>query len=471
MMKILLISTNNEKLPMPVAPIGAAYLAGMLRSKGFFVSILDLCFVKDEETAITTRINEYIPDIVGISLRNLDNSTAFGNRSYIERLKRLTDTVKHVTSAVMVIGGSGFSTSPEPLLNYLDLDYGIVGEGEISLLQFVRRIENGKDVTSVPGLVFRDGTGIKRNVLEKFAILDNLPMPAWDLINLKKYLKHGGYGGIQNKRGCMFNCIYCNYPVIEGQCYRLRSPELVVDEIEMLHVLHGVKHFFFVDSVFSFPDHHAKDICQEIIRRDLKISWEAMTNPRGITDELVELMERSGCIGVELGIDSASEEMLFRMGKNFTCENIAMTAKLYKRYGIPFSIYLLLGGPGETDLTIKETVDFLDRIEQPNQVLMNFGIRVYAGTPLAVSAIKEGIIENEDQLLHSVTYVSKELKDNYFPVLDSYCHSRLHWSNATDWNSPISGIMMKTAQILKLRPFWKNAKILGYIRKLRGVFT
>ena len=267
------------------------------------------------------------------------------------------------------------------------------------------------------------------------------------------------------------NCIYCNYPVIEGQCYRLRSPELVVDEIEMLHVLHGVKHFFFVDSVFSFPEHHAKDICREIIRRGLHISWEAMTNPRGITDELVELMERSGCIGVELGIDSASEEMLFNMGKNFTCDDIAKTAKLYKRYGIPFSVYLLLGGPGETDQTIKDTVDFLDQIEQPNQVLMNFGIRGYAGTPLAAAAVKESRIENEDQLLHAVTYVSKELKNDYFPVLDSYCHSRLHWSNATDWNSPISGLMMKIAQILKLRPFWKNAKILGYIRKLRGVFA
>ena len=456
---------------MPVAPIGAAYLAGMLRAKGYSVNILDLCFVKDDVAAIIERINEYSPDIVGISLRNLDNSTAFGNQSYIERLKHLTDTVKQTTSAPMVIGGSGFSTSLEPLLNYLELDYGIVGEGELPLLQFVRGIEHGKDVTSVPGLVFRQAGETRRNQPDKFIVMDNLPLPAWDLVDLKKYLNHGGYGGIQTKRGCMFNCIYCNYPVIEGKCYRLRSPELVVDEIEMLHILHGVKHFFFVDSVFSFPEHHARDICREIIKRGLKISWEAMTNPRGITEELVELMERSGCIGVELGIDSASEEMLFNMGKNFTCDDISRTAKLYKRYGIPFSIYLLLGGPGETDQTIKETVDFLDQIDQPNQVLMNFGIRVYAGTPLAAAAVKEGRIENEDQLLRAVTYVSKELQTDYFPVLDSYCRSRLHWSNATDWNSPVSGIMMKVAQLLKLRPFWKNARILGYIRKVRGVFA
>ena len=456
---------------MPVAPIGAAYLAGMLRAKGYSVSILDLCFVKDEEKAIADRINEYSPDIIGISLRNLDNSTAFGNQSYIERLKRLTETLKRTTSAVMVIGGSGFSSSPEPLLDYLDLEYGIVGEGEIPLLQFVRGIEQDRDITSVPGLVFRQNGKIRRNPPDKFIVMDNLPLPAWDLVDLRKYLNRGGYGGIQTKRGCMFNCIYCNYPVIEGKCYRLRSPELVVDEIEMLHVLHGVNHFFFVDSVFSFPEHHAKDICWEIIKRGLKISWEAMTNPRGITEELVELMERSGCIGVELGIDSASDEMLFNMGKNFSRDDIAKAAKLYARYDIPFSIYLLLGGPGETDQTIKETVDFLDTIDQPNQVLMNFGIRVYAGTPLAATAVKEGRIENEDQLLRAVTYVSKELKDNYFSVLDSYCKSRLHWSNATDWNSPISGLMMKFAQFLKLRPFWKNAKILGYIRKLRGVFA
>ncbi len=456
---------------MPVAPIGAAFLAGMLRDSGYSVSILDLCFVKDAESAIITRISQCQPDIVGISLRNLDNSTAFGNRSYIERLKRLTDTVKQSTSAVMIIGGSGFSSSPEPLLDYLRLDYGIIGEGETSLLQFVRCIENDKNPDQIPGLVHRRNGTIHRNPPEKFIILDNLPLPAWDLIELDKYLKRGGYGAVQTKRGCMFNCIYCNYPVIEGKRYRLRSPGQVVDEIEILHNLHNVNHFFFVDSVFSFPDHHAKEICREIINRDLNISWEAMTNPRGISEELVRLMKQSGCMGVELGIDSASEKMLFEMGKNFTREDIANAARLYKQFDIPFSVYLLLGGPGETEETVRETVNFLDRIEQPNQVLINFGIRVYAGTPLAAASRKEGRIRDEDELLRSLTYVSDKLPEDFFPVLDSYCKPRLHWSNATDWNSPVSRVMMKLAQFLQLRPFWKNAKILGLIRKFKGACT
>ncbi len=465
-MKILLISTNREKLPMPVAPIGVAYLAATLRANGYEVAVLDLCFEKHCHTAVSSYINRFRPDIIGLSLRNLDNSTAFGSKSYIVELKELVATIKAVSPAVMIIGGSGFSSSPQPLLEYLDLPYGVVGEGEAALLQFVQRIEQGLGVTDIPGLIYRVEDGFRRNAGGAYLNLDELPAPAWDLIDYRRYMRYGGYGAIQTKRGCCFNCIYCSYPVIEGRHYRLRSPRRIVDEIEQLHRQHGIDYFFFVDSVFSFPVSHAQSICEELIRRQLPIAWEAMTNPRGITEDLVRVMKQSGCIGIEVGIDSASPTMLKNLGKNFVQADIKRAVELYRRFAIPFSIYLLLGGPGETEATIRETVEFLDGISQPNQLLMNFGIRIYAATPLAEVALHSGLIADEDELLTPKVYRSDRLAEDIFPLLNEYCRSRLHWSNATDWNSPLSNMMMSLAQRLQLRPFWKHSKLLGMARRL-----
>ncbi len=466
-MKILLISTNREMLPMPVAPIGVAYLGGTLRANGYTVAILDLCFEKNSEAAVCSHIQSFNPDIIGLSLRNLDNSTAFGSKSYIVELKKLTAVIKDASLAITIIGGSGFSSSPQPLLEYLDLPYGIVGEGEQALLEFVQQIEAGGSVKAIPGLIYNLDGRIKRNPGASYIDLDELPTPAWDLINYKRYMRRGGYGAIQTKRGCGFNCIYCSYPVIEGSRYRLRSPQLVVDEIEQLHRQHGINYFFFVDSVFSFPEAHARMICEELIKRNLNISWEAMTNPCGINEDLVRVMKQSGCIGVEVGIDTAAQTMLDNLGKSFTQSDIRTATELYQRFKIPFSIYLLIGGPGETEATINETVEFLDTISQPNQLLMNFGIRIYADTPLAKLAQQAGIIANETELLKPKVYLSDKWSNETFSLLDEYCRTRLHWSNATDWNSPLSGMMMHLAQRLQLRPFWKRSKLLGVARKLK----
>ena len=471
MMKILLISTNREMLPMPVMPIGVAYLAGVLRDNGYEVAILDLCFEKAVDNSICAKIKSFNPEIIGLSLRNLDNSTAFGNRSCLDELKQLVETIKDITAATIIIGGSGFSSSPKPLLQYLNLEYGIVGEGEYSLLDFVRFFADKDKLRTIPGLVYRLADKIELNSGTEYLKLDELPQPAWDLIDCKRYMRHGGYGAIQTKRGCAFNCIYCSYPVIEGKRYRLRSPELVVDEIEQLHRQYGINYFFFVDSVFSFPYAHAKAICRELIKRKLKVAWEAMTNPRGIDETLVKLMKQSGCIGVEVGIDSASATMLEHLGKSFTQEDIRHSAQLYHKYDIPFSLYLLIGGTHETEQTIADSISLLDTIKQPNQLLMNFGIRIYAGTPLAEQAKLAGLIADEAELLYPKVYISDELPNDMFPILDEYCRHRLHWSNATDWNSPISGMMMRLAQLLQLRPFWKRSKLLGWARKLKITST
>ncbi|MFQ5714097.1 MAG: B12-binding domain-containing radical SAM protein [Candidatus Scalinduaceae bacterium] len=466
-MKVLLISTNKEIFPLPVAPIGITCLAATLRKEGYIVKTLDLCFLKHIKKKLAGCIKSFNPDIIGISVRNLDNSTFIGAKSYLQDTKGIVDYIKRNSKALIVVGGTGFSSCPSPMLKYLGLCYGIIGEGEEPFLKLVQCVEKKCDIGLIPGIVYSKGEKIVINKKPDFSHLDNLPKPAWDLIMCDKYMRYGGYGAIQTKRGCKFDCIYCSYPVLEGDSYRYRSPQAIVDGMQEMKEKGGIRYFYFVDSVFSFPERHARMVCEEIIRRNLNIGWLAMTNPRSINVKLVELMKQSGCIGVEVGIDSGSKDMLERLQKRFTKEDIAHTARLYTQAKIPFSFYLLLGGPGESPDTIQETVNFLKEIDQPNQVLLNFGIRVYAGTQLETIARAEGILKKDEDLLAPKHYLSKELGISFLEKLDEYCSTQYHWSNATDWNSPTTILLQKMGQRFQIRPLWKNAYIMGLTRKLK----
>ena len=142
-----------------------------------------------------------------------------------------------------------------------------------------------------------------------------------------------------------------------------------MDEIVEAQRFWSLDYFFFVDSVFNFPTSHACAICEEIIRREVKLKWYANVNPVGISDEMAQLMARSGCIGADVGIDVASEEMLERMGKSFTQADIARAAACYKKAGIATSFQLLLGGPGETRDTVTDGFRFLESMPQPDNIL------------------------------------------------------------------------------------------------------
>jgi radical SAM superfamily enzyme YgiQ (UPF0313 family) len=207
--------------------------------------------------------------------------------------------------------------------------------------------------------------------------------------------------------------------VAKGKKYRLRPPEAVVDEIEVL-VKKGIYHFHLCDSEFNLPYEHAVAICEEIIRRGLgpKLAWYGYLSPSPFDSELAALMKRAGCAGIDFGVDSGCDEILKNLGRDFTVDEIVKTASICHRYEIVFMYDLLLGGPGETKETIRKTIKLMKKIK-PSRVGLSVGVRIYPGTPLGEMVKKEGVsphnpalfgkVRGNENFLEPIFYISPEV--------------------------------------------------------------
>ena len=390
-MRVLLISTNREVLPDPVAPLGAAYVGAALKLAGHEVRLLDLMFSVDPVVSIRDACRTFKPQVAGLSIRNVDNVAFPECVSYIPELASAVRALRASGVRFIVAGGSGFTIMPIEIMEALGLNLGVVGEGEEAFPELLLRAEKGLPVNTIPGLAYRFAGKLHVNSSRKIGHLDHSPMPDRGMLENSLYLSEGGSGNLQTKRGCAYSCVYCTYPIVEGKNVRLKSPALAAAEFEYAVKDHGLKHIFIVDNVFNNPPEHAKSFCRELISRGNTAGWSCYLNPRGVDAELVELMSRSGCKGVEFGTDSAVDSVLSELKKGFKSVDIVNASRLCSEAGLSYCHSLLFGGPGETSDTVSRTLDVMD-IVKPNAVIGMLGIRVFPGTSLAARAEKEGLL-------------------------------------------------------------------------------
>jgi radical SAM superfamily enzyme YgiQ (UPF0313 family) len=377
---------NKEKYPYPVFPIGLAYLAKSIENNGHQSTLLDLAI--DSDLAIELNRLMAKPDLIGLSLRNIDNMSYFHFTDYN---KDLNDTIllckKMFNDVPIVLGGSGFSLFPYEIMNSVQADYGIVGEGELALNQLIYSL-NQKikidpiDLEKISGLVYKNINGQwRQNSVNRSDSWQAL-RPERQRLNYEWYLINGGMANVQTKRGCCFDCIYCTYPQLDGKKLSVRPPSHIGDELEYLAKELNVDFVYFVDDIFNFPMEHGYAICNEIIQRKLKLRWTAFINPGYVDEQLIYQMKRAGCQGLELGSDSGSEKILKNLRKNFTIEHLKHCDNLAKKYRLPICHYLLFGAPGESSETVNETIKLMEQLDSAAFIAM-IGIRVYPQTVLA----------------------------------------------------------------------------------------
>jgi radical SAM superfamily enzyme YgiQ (UPF0313 family) len=437
-MKVLLISPNIETLPDPVFPLGTAAIAGTLNANHIPYRILDLCFVDDYPAAIAGALAGYAADVVGISIRNVDNVCYPEYSTYLPFYRQVVRCVRRNSEAAVVLGGSGFSLLPGALLEHLGADWGIAGEGESLFLELLQRIEQGDRPDTAEERVLVACPAQSDN-------LDDLPAAERTSFDSRAYLEKGGMGNIQTKRGCPFGCIYCTYPLIEGPRVRTRNPGRVVDEMAAL-AASGMDNVFVVDNEFNYPVAHAEAICREMIERGVTLRWSCYANPAHVTADLVQAMKTAGCSGIEFGCDAAHNGMLAALGKNFSVDQIREASRICREREMPFCHSLLLGGPGETMASIQESLDVIRELE-PTAAICMVGIRVFPGTRLARIALEEGRISAQENFLDPVFYLAPEVAEKILPFIRRFAEE-----NPT-WIFPGLNININPALQAKLRRF------------------
>ena len=415
MAKILLINSNRFKHPWPVIPFGLCYIATILEVNGSHnVCFLDLCFSLDCAQDIKKAVQNFTPDVIGISIRNIDDTGGYNVHFLLEDVKNdVVNYCKIEFSGPIVIGGPSVGISGREMLEYFDLEYAVLGDGEAVMLEFVKRIENQQPLEGLKGLIIRrDKTIIQDNEPFRVNDLDSLPFPKLlRYLDLDRYSQFGSPIQIQTKRGCALRCSYCTYNIIEGKQYRLINPRRIADEIEILVKETGINHIEFTDSIFNIPLAHTKAVLREVIRKNLDLKLHTMgLSPAAVDEELLDLMKSAGFNEVDIGAESACDEVLESLAKDFKRSDVLNIAYLLKKKKIPATWFIMLGAPAETRESVFETLKTMGRVASKwDMVIVSTGIRVYNGSPLAEEIRKHDINCTGDNFLHPVKIEPKKI--------------------------------------------------------------
>jgi len=424
--KVLLVSINKCVYPYPVYPLGISYLGAALSRGNYDVAFLDLG-VSDQ--LLEAKISDYKPDFICLSMRNIDDIRIDNPVYFIPELEKTTLRVRAVCKAPVIIGGSAFSLFPEELYTLTGADYGIISEGEVSLVMLLDTLSlesfSHDTLNAIPGLVYRNSSGIHCNPCKNIdpdRIPDALREPAFE----SYYSESSGVINIQSQRGCPCRCCYCTYPVIEGRTPRYRPVKNVVDEI-LESKKRGHSYFFMVDSVFNTSKDHVYAFCEELISRDAQIKWSCFLKPSNLDESMVAVLAKAGLTHIEFGTDSFSDAVLAAYHKDFTFSDIYNASEWARIHNINYAHFLICGGPGETEATLNES--FVNSQRLKKTIIFPFvGMRLYPNTALYKRALEEKIITSDTNLLEPFFYITPSItKEKINTLLQSFHKQMPNW--------------------------------------------
>lgn len=480
-MKILIVNSNRYKMIIPAMPFGMCYVAAAIEEAGYEVRVMDLCFSKNPARDITETVDQFKPDIVGISIRNIDTAVADPRKNYF-LLKQVKDEVvipfKKVFSGPIVVGGTAVGISGPEILEYMDLEFAIRGDGEKAMVEFIKRIEKRLPLAGLGGLIWRKGDKlIEDNPPMLVDELDTIPhAKQYHYIDVKPYRSFESPIQIQTKRGCPHKCIYCTYNEVEGRRFRLRDPQLVADEIEEIVTKTGINHIEFTDNTFNMPLDHSKAVLKAIAAKKLKLHLCTMgLNPAAIDEELADLMKETNFQEVDVGADSGCDEILRNLGKSYTKEAIFRAAKILHERDIPVRWFMLIGAPGETRQTLRETFDTMNRAAAEWDLIgLGIGVRIYRGTPIAKKVLKENPNCTKDHFLHTIPFHPKSisLEEVYFLAKEATYRYSNYLIFEDIQHAPPSVLKMQTKLVKLLapkQPVWKAIIFMNKFQKALGI--
>jgi radical SAM superfamily enzyme YgiQ (UPF0313 family) len=465
-MNILIISTNRSSYPVPVLPAGACMVAEAAERAGHDVSLLDLMFTSDPSRALREAFAGKTYDVVGISVRNIDNVSMGEPRFFINELIPLLDVVRGSTTAFLVLGGAALMIMPEEILRATHLRCAVIGDGEIVFPRLIEKLARNEPWEDLPGIASLINGKYRVNVHAPgpFRSCSGPDYRQW--LNMKSYSAHLSTVPLQTKSGCPFQCVYCTYRKIEGSVYRLLDADSAA-EAALCYAAAGLHEIEFVDNVFNAPYDHALAVCESLIRAKPRARFQSVElSPAFFDHHLLSSMERAGFVGIGLTVESASDSVLAGLRKGFTSREVFLAAELLNKHRLPCLWIFLLGGPNETEETVKETLRFAERsIRRQDAALFNIGIRMYPGTELESIARSQGMLSLPPKsMLAPVFYISPEVvADRILELVKHSMNNHMNFVNGDSFSFRYLPQISRLGSRLGLKtPLWRYTR---FIRK------
>lgn len=408
---------------MRVYPLGMAMVHAALVDAGHEVLSIDTIGLGAGLGSLGRLIEDFDPDLVGVSVRNIDDQNMADPHFFLDEPLELIKEVGDSTAAPILLGGPGYSIFPMACLEYLGADYGIQGEGEESVRMLIRALPHPERVKDIPGLYSREsGLHTER---EFIGDPDRYPLPGPQAIYPPIDPDDEFWAPIQTRRGCPMKCSYCSTPAIEGCSHRRRDLDTVIRCLKEW-VNQGFSNFFFVDNTFNLPKFYAKKLCEKIIAAGLDIRWRCIIYPTGFDEELAKLMAKAGCVDVSLGCESGDDQVLNLLNKRFRAQDARRVSDILKWAGIRRMGFLMLGCPGETKESVIRSLEFSDSLDL-DSVKVTKGVRIYPDTQVAAVAVEKGMIKPDDTLLFPRFYMEEGLEGWLDETVKAFTASRPNW--------------------------------------------
>jgi anaerobic magnesium-protoporphyrin IX monomethyl ester cyclase len=371
----------------PYAPLGTLYAAALMREKGYAVSLFDSMFAKGPEELVP-HLDKVKPDFFVLYDDGFNYLTKMCLTNMREAAFSMIKLAKQRGCTVIVSS----SDSTDRYEMYLDegADFVMLGEAEQTLFELVNALTNGDTSQgagffNIEGLAFKYSSNMVRSVVggdsnhgnnsvvktqrrNVIKDLDNLPFPAWNLLDMEPYrrmwLKHTGYFSMNmgTTRGCPFKCNWCAKPIY-GNRYNTRSPENVVAELKMLKQQYGFDHIWFCDDIFGLKPGWVKQFADLVERENLHFKFKMQGRVDLLLQENnIKDLARAGCDNIWMGAESGSQKILDAMDKGTTVQQIYEATRLLKKNGIRPSFFIQFGYPGESKEDIEKTIRMINEL-------------------------------------------------------------------------------------------------------------
>ena len=349
-MRVAVIAPPYPLEEAPAPPLGVSYVAAAFEAAGAEVKIIDYIVSRYSPEKFAEELDLFKPDVVGGTSVTMNFPHA---AEIIKTAKELRP------SAVTMMGGPHVTFDAENTLKrYPEIDLIMLGEGEETIREFVPRVRDPEAWAEVKGLAFRrEGKMVRTEPRELVQDLDGLPLPARHLLECSRYLALGFPVSIITGRGCPYPCIFCQGRRMVGSRVRYRDPVKIVDEIEEI-LSYGFNRINVADDLFLSNKQRAQAVCREILGRGIEVPWSAFARVNTVDQETLRLMREAGCDSVSFGIESGNPEMLERVKKKITLDQARSAVRMCNDAGILAHASFMIGLPGETRETMKDSEDF-----------------------------------------------------------------------------------------------------------------